>query len=60
MTAKSRKKKQGGRRKLYTDRIQLPLAPGVIKRIDLVRRDGETRLALIRHGIELAIAERYK
>jgi hypothetical protein len=30
------KTKRGGRRKLYTNRILLPLAPGVLERIDLM------------------------
>jgi hypothetical protein len=59
MTPKDKRPaRRGGTRKLYTTRILLPLAPGVLERIDLVRREKETRVDLIRTGIELVLAQR--
>jgi hypothetical protein len=52
------KTKRGGRRKLYTNRILLPLAPGVLERIDLMLENGETRLDFIRAMIERGLALR--
>lgn len=59
MTVKNRKKSRTGPRKLYTDRILLPLAPGVLERIDRVlRHEKETRVDVIRAGIERELAHR--
>jgi hypothetical protein len=59
MTTKDKRPpRRGGTRKLYTTRILLPLAPGVLERIDLVRREKETRVDIIRAGIERELAQR--
>ncbi len=49
-----------GPRKRYTRRIVLPLQAGVAERLDLLRRDNESRLDLIREGIERVLSERDK
>jgi hypothetical protein len=38
----------------------LPLQAGVAERLDLVRRDNESRLDLIREGIERVLSDRDK
>lgn len=47
-----------GRKKLWTERLQLPLADGTTDRIDALLRDGEVRLDLIREAIEREIKRR--
>jgi hypothetical protein len=47
-----------GRTKLWTERIQLPLAEGTTARIDAVREEGEDRLSVIRQAIEREIKRR--
>lgn len=47
-----------GRKKLWTDRITLPLAAETIARIDGLLADGEARLDLIREAIERELRRR--
>lgn len=47
-----------GRKKQWTERIQLPLAEGTTARIDSVLADDEVRLDLIREAIEKEIKRR--
>lgn len=49
-----------GRRKEFPDRITLPLAEGVIARVDGLLADGEARLDLIRKAIEAEVERREK
>lgn len=49
-----------GRKKLWTERIQLPLAEGTTEKIDSLLRDGEVRLDFIREAIDKEIAAREK
>jgi len=59
MTPKDKRRpRRGGPRKLYTTRILLSLAPGVLERIDRVLHQDESRLAFIRAGIERELAQR--
>ena len=47
-----------GRKKLWTDRILLPLAEGTLDRIDDQLAEAETRLDLIREAIERELKRR--
>lgn len=47
-----------GRKKLWEDRILLPLAEGALDRIDSALDEGETRLDLIREAIERELKRR--
>jgi len=47
-----------GRKMEFPDRITLPLAEGVLARIDAVLDDGEPRLDLIREAIERELKRR--
>lgn len=47
-----------GRKKQWTERIQLPLAEGTTARIDGLLQDGEVRLDMIREAIEREIKRR--
>lgn len=47
-----------GRKLEYPDRITLPLAAGVVERIDAALEPGEPRLDLIREAIEREIKRR--
>jgi hypothetical protein len=47
-----------GRKKQWTERIQLPLAEGTLARIDGLLRDDEVRLDMIREAIEREIKRR--
>lgn len=47
-----------GRKKQWTERIQLPLAEGTLARIDALLRDDEVRLDMIREAIEREIKRR--
>ncbi|MER9912857.1 hypothetical protein NKJ71_19715 [Mesorhizobium sp. M0050] len=49
-----------GRKKQWTERIQLPLAEGTTERIDALLRDDEVRLDMIREAIEREIKRRSK
>lgn len=47
-----------GRKKQWTERIQLPLAEGTTERIDALLADDEVRLDFIREAIEREIKRR--
>lgn len=47
-----------GRKKLWTDRLTLPLTAEQIERIDGLLEDGEARLDLIRAAIERELKRR--
>lgn len=47
-----------GRKLRYPERTELPLAAGTTARIDAVRQEGETRLDLIRHALDLELTRR--
>lgn len=47
-----------GRKKLWDERILLPLASETLERIDAALRDDETRLDLIRAAIERELKRR--
>src|SRR6185437_10404192 len=47
-----------GRKKLWTERIQLPMAHGTTARIDALLEKGEVRLDLIRSAIERELKRR--
>lgn len=49
-----------GRKKQWTERIQLPLAEGTTGRIDALLTQGEVRLEFIRSAIEREIKRRTK
>lgn len=51
---------RGGRKKQFTERLQLPLADGTTARIDSVLDDGEVRLDFIRAAIERELRRRSK
>jgi hypothetical protein len=51
-------KRSVGRKKQWTERIQLPLAEGTLARIDALLRDDEVRLDMIREAIEREIKRR--
>jgi hypothetical protein len=57
MKAKNRKRR-GGRPKLYSTRILLPLAEGTLADLEAIRGAGETRLDVIRAAIEREIERR--
>lgn len=47
-----------GRKKLWTDRITLPLTAETIARIDSLLADGEARVDLIRKAIDRELKRR--
>jgi hypothetical protein len=47
-----------GRKKLWDERILLPLASGTLERLDAALQDDETRLDLIRSAIERELKRR--
>ncbi|MGX1786894.1 hypothetical protein ACWIGM_09170 [Bosea sp. NPDC055332] len=47
-----------GRKKLWTERITLPMAEGTTERIDAALRQDEVRLDLIREAIERELKRR--
>lgn len=47
-----------GRKKEFPDRITLPLAEGVVERIDAILQEDEARLDLIRLAIERELKRR--
>jgi hypothetical protein len=47
-----------GRKKQWTERIQLPMADGTTARIDVLLADDEVRLDFIREAIEREIKRR--
>ena len=49
-----------GRKMEFPDRITLPLAAGVVERIDAALEDGEPRLDLIRAAIDRELKRRLK
>jgi hypothetical protein len=49
-----------GRKKQWTERIQLPLAEGTTDRIDSLLADSEVRLDFIRAAIEREIKRRQR
>lgn len=49
-----------GRKMEFPDRITLPLAQGVLERIDAALESGEPRLDLIREAIERELKRRAK
>lgn len=51
---------KGGRKKQFTERLQLPLADGTTARIDSALDDGEVRLDFIRAAIERELKRRSK
>lgn len=51
---------KGGRKKQFTERLQLPLAEGTTAKIDSVLESGEVRLDFIRGAIERELKRRAK
>lgn len=49
-----------GRKKLWSERLTLPLAAETVERIDGVLEEGEARLDLIRSGIARELKRREK
>jgi hypothetical protein len=49
-----------GRKKLWTERLTLPLTEEAVKRMDVLREEGEARLDLIREAIERELKRREK
>ena len=49
-----------GRKKQWTERIQLPLAAGTTGKIDSLLEDGEVRLDVIREAIDREIVRRQR
>jgi len=47
-----------GRKKVWTERITLPLKTETIERLDLLLHEGEVRLDLIREAIERELRRR--
>jgi metal-responsive CopG/Arc/MetJ family transcriptional regulator len=47
-----------GRKKMWDERILLPLTNAILKQIDAARSKDETRVDLIRHAIELELKRR--
>jgi len=47
-----------GRKKLWDERILLPLTSGMLERLDAGLADGETRLDLIRKAIDRELKRR--
>jgi hypothetical protein len=60
MARKNQQPRRGGRRKLYSDRILLPLAPGILQAVDKILSEGESRLDFIRGAINLELLRRHK
>jgi hypothetical protein len=52
------RKNDKGRKKLWDERILLPLASGTLERLDAALQDDETRLDLIRSAIERELKRR--
>ena len=55
---KPKRPKYGGRRKQFSERIQLPLRDGTLERIDAALMTGEIRLDFIRLAIEFEMVRR--
>lgn len=49
-----------GRKKLWTERLTLPLAEETVRRLDAALREDENRLDLIREAIERELKRREK
>lgn len=49
-----------GRRKLWTERLQLPLAEGTTAKIDALLAKGEVRLDFLREAVDREIKRRSK
>lgn len=47
-----------GRKKLWTERLTVPLSEETVTRMDAALRDGEVRLDLIREAIEKELKRR--
>jgi hypothetical protein len=47
-----------GRKKLWTERLTLPLSEETLERIDADRQDGEDRVSWIRDAIERKLKRR--
>lgn len=47
-----------GRKKIWTDRLTLPLASETVERMDAALHDGEARVDLIREAIERELKRR--
>lgn len=47
-----------GRKKIWTDRLTLPLTAETVARLDAALQDGEARLDLIREAIEKELKRR--
>ncbi len=47
-----------GRKKIWTERLTLPLTEETVQRLDTALRDDETRLDLIREAIERELKRR--
>jgi hypothetical protein len=47
-----------GRKKVWDERILLPLSTEILERVDAALRDGEARLDLIRDAIERELRRR--
>jgi len=47
-----------GRKKLWDERILLPLTADTIAEMDRLLEDGETRLDLVRYAIEMELRRR--
>ena|SRR6185312_126001 len=54
------RKRAMGRKKLWTDRLTLPLAAETVERMDAALQDNEVRLDLIREAIERELKRREK
>lgn len=51
-------KRAMGRKKLWTERLTLPLNAETVTRMEFLLEDGETRLDLIREAIERELKRR--
>jgi metal-responsive CopG/Arc/MetJ family transcriptional regulator len=49
-----------GRKKLWTERLTLPLSAETVERLDAALQEGEARLDLIREAIERELKRRKK
>ena len=47
-----------GRKKLWAERLTLPISTEMLERLDVALQDGETRLDLIRSAIERELKRR--
>jgi hypothetical protein len=47
-----------GRKKIWTDRLTLPLAAETVEHMDAALKDGEARVDLIREAIERELKRR--